>query len=318
MRKIELELEGVTITARLLDKKAPKTCQAIWDILPFGDQVTHGRWSGGRLHTNDHPKLNIDASHYPMIENPCAFQAPGDVVVMPLINEITVSYAPGSFRWMGQQWIVTKVGVIEGDMSQFARKIERLQWEGAKKLVIRRGAEDEEPKPAVVGNGAKVEIEFEGKKWMAELFDERAPKLCQAILDALPLKGPVTNTHSTGEILHYWAKIPGAPDEVETKRERWPVDYQGAQIGNSAVAFYDPREMRGNNPGDILFSPDEGFLIIHGQGQFGPQLGQGTGRVGQAATQKVGRIIEGDLDELSAIANRIEWEGAKTMKITQL
>ena len=317
MRKIELELEGVTVTARLLDKKAPKTCQAIWDILPFEDQVTHGRWSGGRLHTNDHPKLNIDASRYPMIENPCAFQAPGDVIVMPLINEITVSYAPGSFRWMGQQWIVTKVGVIEGDMSQFARKIERLQWEGAKKLVIRRGAEDEEPRPAVVGNGAKVVIECDGGRWVVELFDERAPKLCRAILDALPLEGPITNMHSSGEVFHYWADIPGIPDEAETKRERWPVDYQGTQIGTSAVAFYDPRDMRGTNPGDILFSSLEGLRIVNGQPHT-DQVQGGAGRVGFGWLQKVGRIIEGDLDELNALANRVEWEGAKTMKVTRL
>ena len=297
MRTIELELEGVTVAAKLLDDKAPKTCQALWDVLPFEDQVTHARWSGGRCHTNNHPKLNIDASGYPMIENASATQAPGDVVVMPLINEITVSYAPGPFGWMGQQWIVTKVAVIEGEMGEFARKIERLQWEGAKKLVIRRGREDAQLKPVVVGTGAKVELECEGKKWVVELFDDRAPKLCQAILDALPQEAPITNMHSSGEMLHYWVKIPGAPEEMETGRERWPVDYQETQIGTSAIAFYDSRETRGNNVGDIMFNADEGLLITHGQGLFGQGgLGRGSGRVGQAPTQKVGRIIEGDLE----------------------
>ncbi len=316
MRTIKLELEGVAVVARLLDEKAPKTCQALWDILPFEDMVTHARWSGGRLHTNNHPKLNIDASRYPFIENPSAFQAPGDVVVWPLINEIAVSYAPGRFAWMGQQWIVTKIASIGGDMSQFARKIDRLQWDGAKKLVIRRGDESKEVSPPVVGQGAKVAIEFEGKRLVIELFDDRAPKLCKAILNALPLEGPVTNMHTSGELFHYWVNIPEIPDEAETKRERWPVDYEGKQIGNSAVAFYDPREMRGNNPGDILFCADEGLLIVHGQGSFGPGLlGQGTGRVGQAVTQKVGRIIEGDLDDLQELARRVEWEGAKTIRM---
>ncbi len=322
MRKILLELDGLKATARLLDKRAPKTCQALWDVLPFEDMVTHARWSGGRLHTNKHPKLNIDVTKYPIIENPSGWQAPGDITVMPLINEITIPYAPGKFMWMGESWIVTKIAVVEGEWTDFARKIDRLQWEGAKKLIIRRGPENEPVKPIPAGKGARIEIDFDGKKFVVELFDERAPKMCRAILNALPLEGPVTNNHSSGEILHMWVNVPNLPEEVETGRERWAVHYKGALVGTSAVAYYDPREMRGHNTGDVMFCPDEGFLIVHGQGQFGQfgaaMLGKGTGRTGQATTQKVGRIIEGDLDEMSAVCDRIEWEGTKTMKIRRL
>jgi hypothetical protein len=274
------------------------------------------------MHTNKHPKLDLDASNYPMIENPCSWQAPGDIVVMPMIKEITISYAPSRFSCMGETWIVTKIGVMEGEWGNFASKIDRLQWEGAKKLIIRRGPQDEPPKPIPAGNGAKIEIEFDGKKFVAELFDERAPKLCEAILNALPLDGPVTNNHSSGEICHYWVSIPNLPEEVETGRERWSVHNNGKLMGTSAVAFYDPREMRGHNTGDLLFCADEGFLIVHGQGQFGqlgpPLLGRGTGRTGQSTTQKVGRIIKGDLEEMSAVCNRIEWEGTKTMRMRRL
>src|SRR5581483_5953081 len=61
VRRIELELEGVTTVARLLDDLAPKACQALLDALPFEDDVTHGRWSGGRLHTHRHPDLGLSA-----------------------------------------------------------------------------------------------------------------------------------------------------------------------------------------------------------------------------------------------------------------
>ena len=323
MRKLELELDGVKANARLLDNRAPNTCQALWDVLPYEDMVTHARWSGGRLHTNKHPNLSLDVSKYPMIENPAAWQAPGDIVVMPLINEITISYTPSKFAWMGETWIVTKIGVIEGEWTDFALKIDRLQWEGAKKLVIRRGAEDEAPVSSVAaGDGPRIEIEFDGKKFVAELFADRAPKLCNAILKAMPLEGPVTNNHSSGEICHYWVNIPNIPEEIETARERWVVHYAGKPMGTSAVAFYDPREMRGHNTGDILFCADEGLLLVHGQGQFGQfgyaGLGKGSGRIGQATTQKVGRIIEGDPGDVSAVCDRIEWEGAKTMRMRRI
>ena len=304
MRKIELELEGVVIKAHLLDDKAPQSCRALWDILPFEDRVTHAQWSGGRLETNNHPKLTLENKNYPDIENPSTYQAPGHVVVWPVTNEMNIAYAPGKFRKMHRDWVVTHIATIEGDMSRFARKMERLQWEGAKKLVVRRGSEHEDALPTVVpGAGPKIEIACDGKQWTAELFEERVPMHSKAILDALPLEGPITNMHASGELFHYWVKIPGAPEEPETKRERWPVDYQGKPIGTSAVAFFDPREMRGHNPGDILYAPTEGILIVYGQGFY------------TRGCQKVGRIIEGDLDDFRELAGRVKWEGTRTMQM---
>jgi hypothetical protein len=315
VRKIELELEGVKTVARLLDDHAPKACQALWEALPFEDDVTHGRWSGGRLHTHNHPKLAVDDG---VVENPSVFQAPGDIVLAPSTNELMVVYAPGNFRPYLEVTAANHVGRIDGDFSAFARKVERLQWEGAKHLVVRQAPADaaENPKAPVIG--PTIMLNADGKEWVFELFADKAPKLCQAILDALPLEGPATNTHSTGMIIHYWVDVPNVPEEVETGRERKRVDDRsGNPIGHTAVAFYDPREMRAFNPGDLFFCADEGFLLLHGQGQFGPIIGKGSGRVGQAATQKVGRIVSGSVEELHALGDKIEWEGAATMRLSR-
>ncbi|MEW6674023.1 MAG: DUF3830 family protein [Thermodesulfobacteriota bacterium] len=302
MRKIELELEGVVVKAHLLDEKAPQTCQALWDSLPFEDRVTHSQWSGGRLETNHHPKLTLEKKYYPDIENPSLYQAPGHVVLWPVTNEINIPYAPGRFKKMNRDWVVTHFATIEGDMSRFARKIERLQWEGAKRLVVRRGSESEQRQQTFIpGAGPKIEIASDKSRWVAELFEERVPKHCKAILEALPLKGPITNMHSSGELFHYWVKIPGAPVESETKKERWAVDYLGKPIGTSAVTFFDPREMRAHNPGDILYAPTEGMLIVYGQGFY------------SAGCQKVGHIIEGDLDDFRELAEQVKWEGTRML-----
>ncbi|HKM39637.1 MAG TPA: DUF3830 family protein [bacterium] len=45
-RTIELEVEGVKARAALFDKEFPKTCDAIWDILPLKEPVGHGQWTG--------------------------------------------------------------------------------------------------------------------------------------------------------------------------------------------------------------------------------------------------------------------------------
>jgi hypothetical protein len=34
--------------------------------------------------------------------------------------------------------LVTGLGRLEGDLTEFAKKADRLQWEGAKRLVLRR------------------------------------------------------------------------------------------------------------------------------------------------------------------------------------
>ena len=246
------------------------------------------------------------------------YQAPGDVSVWPLNSEFTINYSPGSFAWMHQLWIVTQVARIEGEFGEFAKKIERMQFEGAKKLVVQRFAGEKPPVRSIAVQGPKVKIECNGMMWIAELYTDRAPKLCNAILNSLPLEAPVTNLHSSGMMLHFWVKdkVKNVPEEVETGRERWPVEYQGEEIGGTAVAFYDPREMRFNLPGDLLFGEDEGIAIIHGQAQVTARLGQGTGVTGQAAQQKIGRIVEGDIEDMRDLGDRIEWEGTKIMKMT--
>lgn len=318
MRKIKLELQGVSVTARLLENEAPKTCQALWEVLPYQDMVTHSRWSGGRLHTHNHPKLNIDVSDYPNVENPSSFQSPGDVVVLPINGELAVCYAPGGYQWMGLQWVATRLAVIEEEMSAFARKIERLQWEGAKKLVVSRVGEDA-GRQTIAIKGSRIEIECEGKRWVAELFPHRNPKLRQAILNALPLEGPITNMHSSGCSLHFWANIPDFPKEPETRQERWPVDYQGKEIGSTGVAFFDPMDIRGSNPGDLIFHSVEGIRLVHGQVQMDQTHFSRSGLLqGYGWSLKVGRIVEGDIEELSALADRVEWEGAKMMRMKRL
>ena len=308
MRMIELEIEGVTALARLLDDGAPRTCQALWDILPFESLVTHSRWSGSRLHTRTHPELDIGPVDYPFIENPSAYQAPGDVVIWPLDNELMVIYSPGKFQRMGQHWPVTHVASIEGDMAQFADKIERLQWDGARKLIIRRGAAIARPKPAVVKLSTRFQIECDGKTWVAELFKERVPHICKAFLDALPLAGPITNTHGSGDMIHFWARVPNAPlaEKDTRKRDERPIEYQGKQVGISYIAYFDPQEMRGLNPGDIFLHSMGDIRLVHGQ-SFQASL-----------PVKFGRIVEGSIMELHEIADRIEMEGAKTMRMTKL
>lgn len=142
MKPIEIELDGVVVRAVLDDDRAPVTVAKLWDCLPFQDRVTHAKWSGEMFHTNTPVPIDLEGRQWPMgVENPVGFQAPGDIVYLPAIQELAIAYGEARFSWVLGPMLVTGLGRIEDDLTRFAQKAERLQWEGAKLFVMRR-AED--------------------------------------------------------------------------------------------------------------------------------------------------------------------------------
>jgi len=143
MKRIAIELDGVRVTAILYDDRAPVTVGKLWERLPFEDRVTHAKWSGDMFHTNTELPIDVDASQFPFgMENPVGFQAPGDIVYLPAIRELAIAYGEARFAWVTGAMMVSGLGRIEGNLTAFAEKADRLQWDGAKTLVLRRLAED--------------------------------------------------------------------------------------------------------------------------------------------------------------------------------
>lgn len=144
MRRIEIDFDGTVVTARLLDDKAPELCQAFWDVLPIEDDVAHAQWSGAMFHTvkNDWLDFKVD---YPWgLENKVGFQAPGDVVYFPPAKEIAIAYGDAQFCWVTGNLIVSTIAVIEDDLTELVEQAKRMQWEGAKRLTVRRKDEEEQ------------------------------------------------------------------------------------------------------------------------------------------------------------------------------
>jgi len=139
MKRIAVELDGVSVTAVLYEDKAPVTVAKLWECLPFEDRVTHAKWSGDMFHTNAELPIELDTAQWTFgMENPVGFQAPGDIVYLPSAQEIAIAYGEARFAWVIGAMMVSALGRIEGDLTEFAKKGERLQWEGAKRLVLRR------------------------------------------------------------------------------------------------------------------------------------------------------------------------------------
>ncbi|HLW46607.1 MAG TPA: DUF3830 family protein [bacterium] len=139
MKTIAIELDGVSVRAVLYEDRAPITVGKLWECLPFEDRVTHAKWSGGMFHTNTELPIDLDVARFPFgMENPVGFQTPGDIVYLPAIRELAIAYGEARFSWVTGAMLVTGLGRIEDDLAAFAGKAERLQWDGAKTLVLRR------------------------------------------------------------------------------------------------------------------------------------------------------------------------------------
>lgn len=128
----------------------------------------------------------------------------------------------------------------------------------------------------------RLAIRFEGLTLAAELLEREAPQLAAAVWQALPLEGPVTNVVWGGDMLRLWVTIPEPPEP------------------ENVVAL--------QNAGDILFVPGwNGLRLVYGRAQFrGPR--------GPHPVPRVGRIRDG-VAAFAAAARRVEWEGAKPMRI---
>lgn len=129
-----------------------------------------------------------------------------------------------------------------------------------------------------------LRISFESLTLTGQLFEDKAPKICQAIWDALPLEGPVTNVNWSGNMLRLWVTIPEPPQ---------PENVSQLQ-----------------QPGDILFIPGwNGLRFVYGPAQM-------RGAAGAHPVPRVGRLV-GDLTDFVTLAKQVEREGAKKMTLTR-
>lgn len=73
---ITLERRGVSCVAELLDKDAPRTCEAVWQALPQGGPAQHAKYARNEVYTMV-PRFTKEEVGQ---ENPTITPIPGDVV----------------------------------------------------------------------------------------------------------------------------------------------------------------------------------------------------------------------------------------------
>jgi hypothetical protein len=193
MHFIDVDLNGTVVRAQLNDDLAPKTCQAIWDALPFEGRAVHAQISGDMFRMLDHAPIPDMA-----VESDISFQHPGQIVYYPGIKEI--AFCMGVARFRGASGVdgavgrLTPLAEIEGDFSVFAKAGHDLQFIGARPIRFREAADQETPFRYPEEQGRGIEVNVDGVRLTATLLEERAPKTVEAFKKILPVEVRITNT----------------------------------------------------------------------------------------------------------------------------
>jgi hypothetical protein len=145
-RRLTLEMGGESFGAVLLDHLAPKTCQAFWELLPYGGNMIHCAWFGHAAFYLDRVPLVDKLGHE--LENRFQRLAPGDMIWDPYIEEVTIAYGRNASVNFPTT-IHTKEGLqhpnqacifgrIIDNLDGFAVMCKRLRYEGTKPMITRR------------------------------------------------------------------------------------------------------------------------------------------------------------------------------------
>ena len=143
-RYIRLEFQrGGTFKARMLDSLAPKTCQMIYDSLPFSSNALNSSFSGYVFYLTR-------GFEFHEIENPVVFGVqPGDIFLNTNANRsvfegailpprVVVAYSPSVIlqNWAGYLPSNHFAKIIEADMDEFYKVGKRIRWEGKEEVMF--------------------------------------------------------------------------------------------------------------------------------------------------------------------------------------
>lgn len=136
MTRLSITAGPHRFTARLEEERAPETCAAFLERLPFESKLVHVRWSGEATWI---PMGDYDLGVGP--ENSTSHPAPGDVIVYPgglSETEILLAYGGCTFSSIvGQLAGNHFLTIIEG-REQLRPLGQLCLWEGAQDVVFDR------------------------------------------------------------------------------------------------------------------------------------------------------------------------------------
>jgi len=137
MGKIELmfKKENIRAIATLLEREAPKTCEAFLYSLPIEQEAVHASWSGECVLIVPAGVRMVDKLP---LENETIFVAPGEIALYPKGDELLLFYGRGQPCWRTGPTVVSVFAKVTENLEEFANQCRKMIKEGSKTLIIKR------------------------------------------------------------------------------------------------------------------------------------------------------------------------------------
>ncbi len=131
-RRFEIELNGVTAAGALLERGAPKTCEAFWRRLPIQGHAVHVAWSGDMIRCLEKVDLPVET-----LENIMTYGAPGHLTYDVDEQEMALAYGVCGFRMPSGPHRVTVFAQVTENLFALARMCGRTRLDGVMLIEIR-------------------------------------------------------------------------------------------------------------------------------------------------------------------------------------
>jgi hypothetical protein len=134
-RKMDLEFDGVRLTATVLEDEFPKAAQAFARLLPLKGRAANSMW--GAAVTRFYPETGRRAgARRPArgLEAGTTFHWPGYIYYDPADGGICICYGDGAEGLQGNPSALVPVACIDGDIAPYVERAQRQLMEGAKPM----------------------------------------------------------------------------------------------------------------------------------------------------------------------------------------
>lgn len=134
-RRFVIELNGVKAQGALLERGAPKTCNAFWKSLPIRGHAVHAAWSGDMIRYVEKVKLPVK-----QFENVMTYGAPGHLTYDVEEQEVAMVYGVCGFRMPSGPHRLTVFGQVTENLAELARMCARTRLDGVMRIELRAAA----------------------------------------------------------------------------------------------------------------------------------------------------------------------------------
>lgn len=131
-RLFEFELNGVTARGALLERGAPKTCEAFWKSLPIRGHAINAAWSGDMIRYVEKVALPVNE-----FENIMTYGAPGHITYDVEEQEIAFVYGVCGFRMPSGPHRLTVFGQVTENLYELAHMCGRTRLDGVMPIELR-------------------------------------------------------------------------------------------------------------------------------------------------------------------------------------